>query len=256
MVQLEQLVDTQLKQLPNTHEVAGLLDDISFIATDNGLKLNRINWEPEIKHEFSTELPMRIEVVGTYHEIGKFTADMAALPRIVILESFTLGQGKEQGDDCHVDAGQNLQIQWQNRGADQMKLLCVLLPALLLTACGGQDDMDNYVAATKARKPVPIEPLPEIKPLFPDGLSPQRSAQPLHRPQPETSSAKVDAKVKPDCAQIVANREKEVLERYSLASLSMQGSLGKQQDSCGIRTLMVNPSGWVSINIWDWIRDG
>ncbi len=44
MVQLEQLVDTQLKQLPNTHEVAGLLDDISFIATDNGLKLNRINW--------------------------------------------------------------------------------------------------------------------------------------------------------------------------------------------------------------------
>ena len=84
----------QLKQLPNTHEVAGLLDDISFIATDNGLTLNRINWEPEVKHEFSTELPMRIEVVGTYHELGKFTADMAALPRIVILDSFQLSQGK------------------------------------------------------------------------------------------------------------------------------------------------------------------
>lgn len=98
MTQLEQLVDTQLKQLPNTHEVAGLLDDISFIATDNGLKLNRINWEPEVKHEFSTELPMRIEVVGNYHEIGKFTADMAALPRIVILDSFTLGQNKDAGE--------------------------------------------------------------------------------------------------------------------------------------------------------------
>ncbi|WP_033137561.1 PilO family type IV pilus biogenesis protein TapO [Aeromonas finlandensis] len=98
MVKLEQMVDTQLKQLPNTHEVAGLLDDISFIATDNGLKLNRINWEPEVKHEFSTELPMRIEVVGNYHEIGKFTADMAALPRIVILDSFTLGQNKDAGD--------------------------------------------------------------------------------------------------------------------------------------------------------------
>lgn len=98
MVQLELLVDTQLKQLPNTHEVAGLLDDISFIATDNGLKLNRINWEAEIRHEFSTELPMRIEVMGTYHELGKFAADMAALPRIVILESFTLNQSKEQGE--------------------------------------------------------------------------------------------------------------------------------------------------------------
>lgn len=98
MVQLENLVDTQLKQLPNTHEVAGLLDDISFIATDNGLQLNRINWEPEVQHEFSTELPMRIEVVGTYHELGKFTAAMAALPRIVILESFTLNQSKDQED--------------------------------------------------------------------------------------------------------------------------------------------------------------
>jgi type IV pilus assembly protein PilO len=85
----------QLKQLPNTHEVAGLLDDISFIATDNGLTLNRINWEPEVKHEFSTELPMRIEVVGTYHELGKFTADMAALPRIVILDSFQLSREGE-----------------------------------------------------------------------------------------------------------------------------------------------------------------
>lgn len=98
MVQLEQLVDTQLKQLPNTHEVAGLLDDISFIATDNGLQLNRINWEPEVRHEFSTELPMRIEVAGSYHELGKFTAAMAALPRIVILESFTLNQNKDQDD--------------------------------------------------------------------------------------------------------------------------------------------------------------
>ena len=98
MVQLEHLVDAQLKQLPNTHEVAGLLDDISFIATDNGLKLNRINWEAEVKHEFSTELPMRIEVVGTYHELGKFTADMAALPRIVILESFQLNQSRDQDE--------------------------------------------------------------------------------------------------------------------------------------------------------------
>ena len=93
LIELEQLVDTQLKQLPNTHEVAGLLDDISFIATDNGLTLKRIHWEPETPHEFSTELPMRIEVAGSYHEIGKFTAAMAALPRIVILDSFTLSQG-------------------------------------------------------------------------------------------------------------------------------------------------------------------
>ena len=71
MVQLEHLVDTQLKQLPNTHEVAGLLDDISFIATDNGLQIEQDQLGSRRSNtNFSTELPMRIEVVGTYHELS------------------------------------------------------------------------------------------------------------------------------------------------------------------------------------------
>ncbi len=95
MVELEGLLQAQLRQLPNKNEVAGLLDDISFIAMDNGLKLLRINWEPEIQHEFSTELPMRIELSGTYSQLGKFTSDVAALPRIVILDSFTTVRSSE-----------------------------------------------------------------------------------------------------------------------------------------------------------------
>lgn len=98
MVELEGLLQAQLRQLPNKNEVAGLLDDISFIAMDNGLKLLRINWEPEIQHEFSTELPMRIELSGSYSQLGKFTSDVAALPRIVILDSFTTVREKESGD--------------------------------------------------------------------------------------------------------------------------------------------------------------
>ncbi|MBP8126674.1 MAG: type 4a pilus biogenesis protein PilO [Aeromonadaceae bacterium] len=98
MVELEGLLQAQLRQLPNKNEVAGLLDDISFIAMDNGLKLLRINWEPEIQHEFSTELPMRIELSGSYSQLGKFSSDVAALPRIVVLDSFTTVREKESGD--------------------------------------------------------------------------------------------------------------------------------------------------------------
>lgn len=97
MAELEKLVEAQLKQLPNTNEVAGMLDDISFIATDNGLQLNRINWEPEVAHEFSTELPMRIEVEGSYHQLGQFAAGLAGLPRIVILDTFQL-KGEPGGE--------------------------------------------------------------------------------------------------------------------------------------------------------------
>ncbi len=95
MSELELRLAAQLRQLPNKNEVAGLLDDISFIAADNGLKLKRINWEPEVQGEFSTELPMRIEVQGNYEELGQFAAAVAALPRIVILDSFTIKRGAD-----------------------------------------------------------------------------------------------------------------------------------------------------------------
>lgn len=109
----------------------------------------------------------------------------------------------------------------------KLRAICILLPVVLLSACGGQEDMDEYVQQTRARPPVPIEPLPEVKPFSPMAYQHSEERSPFVEPQPETAS-RGDAKVKPDCAQIVANREKEVLERYSLASLSMKGSIGKQ----------------------------
>lgn len=92
MIQLEGMLKNQLMQLPNKNEVAGLLDDISYIATNNGLKLLRINWEPEVQKDFYTELPMRIDLSGDYKQLGQFSADIAALPRIVLLGSFTINK--------------------------------------------------------------------------------------------------------------------------------------------------------------------
>jgi len=90
MKEMHSLFTAMLQQLPASNEIAGLLDDISFIGTDNGLRFRTIHWQPEVEHEFSTELPMRIEVVGDYHQLGEFAADIAALPRIVTLHNFTI----------------------------------------------------------------------------------------------------------------------------------------------------------------------
>lgn len=92
LVELQAQLEKQLRKLPNSLEIAGLLDDISFIATDNGLQLERINWEAEKPNQFSTELPMRIIVSGDYHRLGRFVADVAALPRIVMIDSFSLSR--------------------------------------------------------------------------------------------------------------------------------------------------------------------
>ncbi len=106
-------------------------------------------------------------------------------------------------------------------------LICMLIMTSLLTACGAQEEMDEYVRQTKARPPVPIAPLPEVKPFSPMAYQQQKQRSPFVEPKPESLS-RADTKLKANCAQIVANRDKEVLERYSLASLTMKGTIGKQ----------------------------
>ncbi|MEE1676319.1 type 4a pilus biogenesis protein PilO [Agarivorans aestuarii] len=93
--EMKQAFASLLKQLPEKHEIPGLLDELSFIGIDNGLEFRRINWEPEVEHEFSTELPIKLEVSGSYHQLGAFVSAVAALPRIVILDNITM---KKQGD--------------------------------------------------------------------------------------------------------------------------------------------------------------
>ena len=48
---LESMLRDQLNMLPNSNEIAQLLSDISKTATDNGLKLEKINWAPEQKFD-------------------------------------------------------------------------------------------------------------------------------------------------------------------------------------------------------------
>ncbi|WP_419570246.1 type 4a pilus biogenesis protein PilO [Rheinheimera sp.] len=90
MQQMEQMLAGLLQQLPSSRETPGMLDDITFAGTSVGLSFVRIHWMPEIEKEFYTELPIQIEVLGTYHQVGLFVSAVAALPRIVTLHDFQL----------------------------------------------------------------------------------------------------------------------------------------------------------------------
>jgi type IV pilus assembly protein PilO len=88
MKEAETLFANQLRRLPESHETPGLLDDITFVGTTSGLKFVKLNWQPEITREIYIELPIDIEVVGSYHDFGNFVSKIAGLPRIVTLHDF------------------------------------------------------------------------------------------------------------------------------------------------------------------------
>lgn len=98
LAEMEEGFGSLLKQLPRDTEVPGLIDDISAAALSAGLQLNTIDPQKMTRTEFYMELPINIEVVGGYHEMGAFVSSVASLPRIVTLHDFAIdGAGKENG---------------------------------------------------------------------------------------------------------------------------------------------------------------
>ncbi|MGB3725069.1 MAG: type 4a pilus biogenesis protein PilO [Glaciecola sp.] len=91
---IEKDFSSMLKSLPTSNETPGLLDDVTFVGTDAGLNFKLLNWQQEIPKEFYTELPIQIEVSGSYHEFGEFTSNVANLPRIVTLHDFDISESK------------------------------------------------------------------------------------------------------------------------------------------------------------------
>lgn len=96
MQEMEENFSLLLKRLPTSHETPGLLDDITYVGTTSGLTFIRINWLPELENEFYTELPIQIEVLGDYHEFGRFVSQVAALPRIVTLHDFSIIEAEDK----------------------------------------------------------------------------------------------------------------------------------------------------------------
>jgi len=90
MNDVELLLAGVVNKLPNKKELAILLDDISFVGTHNGLQFKSINWGLKKQGEMSEEVPISIKVIGSYAQLGQFSADIAALSRIVILENLQL----------------------------------------------------------------------------------------------------------------------------------------------------------------------
>nr|WP_247687543.1 MULTISPECIES: type 4a pilus biogenesis protein PilO [Pseudoalteromonas] len=90
MLDMEDQFSQLLRKLPTSNETPGLLDDLTYVGTSSGLTFLKIGWLPEVKKEFYTELPINLEVVGTYHEFGEFVSKVAQLPRIVSLHDFRI----------------------------------------------------------------------------------------------------------------------------------------------------------------------
>lgn len=92
----KQLNETQasfgalLKQLPSKSEMDALLTDINQAGLGRGLQFELFRPSAEHMNGSFAEQPIMIKVTGSYDDIGKFSSDIAMLPRIVTLSEIVI----------------------------------------------------------------------------------------------------------------------------------------------------------------------
>jgi type IV pilus assembly protein PilO len=86
------------QQLPEEKEVSTLLKQVSDLCIRAGLKVAL--WRPEQRKVHSSgivyEIPVKIDLLGSYHNLGFFYSSLTKLNRIVNLSSITLSDPKPE----------------------------------------------------------------------------------------------------------------------------------------------------------------
>ena len=97
MEEMEHSFGALLDRLPGDTEVPGLLEDIDARGSESGLEINSIRLEAERQSEYYVELPISINVSGSYHDMGSFVSGVAGMPRIVTLHNFAITRSGSSG---------------------------------------------------------------------------------------------------------------------------------------------------------------
>ena len=101
---LQRRLDGLKLQLPEEREVSGLLRQVSDLGIKSGLKI--ISWKPEQKKDHSSgtiyEIPVAVELSGSYHNLGIFFSSLTKLNRIVNISDIKMGSPQPQRGEAIV----------------------------------------------------------------------------------------------------------------------------------------------------------
>lgn len=103
--EMKDMLRQLLRQLPSKTEMPELLVDVSQTALAAGLQQELFQPGTELPKDFYAEKPIKLKMIGTYHQFGTFISGVASLPRVVILTMHDVsltplnppGKGSEPG---------------------------------------------------------------------------------------------------------------------------------------------------------------
>ncbi len=104
VAELDRKLDAAVTRLPDQKEIPELLSTISSLGRDSGLDILIFRQKPEGYQEFYAEVPVDMQVRGTYHQVASFFDEVAKLDRIVNVSNIVLRDPKVIDDDLLLEA--------------------------------------------------------------------------------------------------------------------------------------------------------
>jgi len=84
-----------IKLLPTTSEIPSLLKNITKLGNDSNLEFLLFSPEKQVSKEFYVEIPVSIELLGSYHDVAIFFDKVGKLDRIVNVVDLNMIPTKE-----------------------------------------------------------------------------------------------------------------------------------------------------------------
>jgi type IV pilus assembly protein PilO len=101
-------LDRQLKlaitRLPDAKEIPDLLSSVSNLGRDSGLDILIFRQKDEGYQEFYAEVPVEMQVRGTFHQVATFFDRVGKLDRIVNVSNIVLRDPKIVDEDLLLEA--------------------------------------------------------------------------------------------------------------------------------------------------------
>lgn len=94
---LEEDLNIALRQLPREKEIPTLLRDIYTLGRKSGVDFKVFEPQNETRRQLYSELPIKLQIIGDYHEIAVFFDRIGKLSRIVNISNLDVTMQKGAG---------------------------------------------------------------------------------------------------------------------------------------------------------------
>ncbi len=96
--EMKNRLDLALNELPNKKEIPSLLSSIAGLARDNGLEVLQFKPENETVRDFYAEVPVSLDLKGSYHQMALFCQAVSRIARIVNVKDMKLSKPQQNSE--------------------------------------------------------------------------------------------------------------------------------------------------------------